>query len=131
MLRYLEWLPALADLAPPLYPLYSAAAALGWVAGNVYVARRRRLPWLRGRWLRTFFLTSYLLAPPGAVYLWWSLHPAEVLRAAPLVPIYSFGVYAALFFVPVLLKPPAVKSPRLPSAREEGKEDGDERPRRR
>lgn len=119
LLRHLGWLPALPDLAPALYPLYSAAAALGWVSGNVYVVRRRRLGRMHGRRLRAAQLTFYLLSPPGLAYLWWSFHPALVLRSAPLVPVYAFGVYAALFAVPILLKPPRLRGPRLRSAGEE------------
>lgn len=84
-----------------LYGLYSTAAAAGWVAGNVYVRRRRRLPQeLRGR-----LLTVYLVGPPGVIYLLRAMAPAEQQMAAPLVPIYSFFVYTVLFLVPLTLTP--------------------------
>ena len=46
------------------YPYFSLAAALGWVAGNVYVHRRRAVP----RPLRRRLLLSYLVGPPGLRY---------------------------------------------------------------
>ncbi len=86
-----------------LYPLYSLAAALGWISGNVYMARRRRLP-AGGRW-RKRLLLAYLVGPPGVLYLLRSLASAADQQAAPLVPIYSFAVYLIFFFVPVTLQP--------------------------
>ncbi len=83
-----------------LYGLYSIAAALGWVFGNVYVSRSRgaEAP-LHGK-LRTV----YLLGPPSIVYLLRTMAPAEQQALAPLVPVYGLGVYAILFFVPVVLR---------------------------
>lgn len=91
-------------LSLSLYALYSTAAALGWLAGNVYVWRSRRVhgrPRRRMRWI-------YLLGPPGIVYLLRAMAPLSEQLAAPLVPVFSLGVYSALFLVPVLL-------PRRPS----------------
>lgn len=85
-----------------LYRLYSVAAVLGWIAGNVYVARRRVLP--EGRGWRSRLLLAYLLGPPGVVYLLRSLAPAAVQNAAPFVPIYGFAVYLTFFLVPVTLR---------------------------
>jgi hypothetical protein len=85
-----------------LYRLYSVAAVLGWVSGNIYMARRRALP-PRRRWKRRLLL-AYLLGPPGIVYLLRSLAAPQVQQAAPLVPIYSFVVYAIFFLVPVTLR---------------------------
>lgn len=85
-----------------LYPLYSIAAALGWISGNVYVMRRRTVP----RRLRRRVLWVYFLGPPGVVYLLRAMAPAPEQLTAPLVPLYALGVYAALFLVPVVLRPP-------------------------
>lgn len=85
-----------------LYPLYSIAAALGWISGNVFVMRSRAVP----RRLRRRVLWVYFLGPPGIVYLLRAMAPAQEQLAAPLVPIYSLGVYTALFLVPVVLQPP-------------------------
>lgn len=85
-----------------LYRLYSVAAVLGWVSGNVYVARRRVLPGGK-RWKRSLLL-AYVLGPPGVVYLLRSFAPTAVQNAAPFVPIYAFLVYAIFFLVPVTLR---------------------------
>jgi hypothetical protein len=89
-----------------LYPLYSTAAAAGWVAGNIYVARGRRLPLPLRRRIRLV----YLLGPPGVLFLLRAMASAEAQRAAPLVPLYSFGVFSVFFLVPVLV-------PRAPRRR--------------
>ncbi|HVR28734.1 MAG TPA: hypothetical protein VMS86_04305 [Thermoanaerobaculia bacterium] len=87
-----------------LYPLYSTAAAIGWISGNIYVARSRGLP----EALRRRILLVYFLGPPGIVYLLRAMAPAEAQQAAPLVSLFAFGVFSALFLVPVLLpRPPA------------------------
>lgn len=100
-------LAGLLDLS--LYPYYSLAAVLGWVAGNVYVVRRRSVaPALR---LRVLWI--YLLAPPGVLYLLRALAPARVQALAPLVPLYAFGVFAVLFLVPVVFRPPKLKPPKI------------------
>ncbi len=86
-----------------LYALYGVAAALGWLAGNVYVRRRRGLaPPLRRRLLLIFFL-----GPTGLLYLLRAMAPTAQQLAAPFVPLYAFGVYAVFFFVPVALLRPA------------------------
>lgn len=83
-----------------LYALYSTAAALGWVFGNVYVSRSRGTETSLRRRLRTI----YLLGPPSIVYLLRTMAPAEQQALAPLVPVYGLGVYAILFAVPVVLR---------------------------
>lgn len=85
-----------------LYPLYSIAAALGWISGNVYVMRSRTVP----RRFRRRVLWVYFLGPPGIVYLLRAMAPAHEQLGAPLVPVYALGVFAVLFLVPVVLKPP-------------------------
>jgi len=94
-------------LALPLYPLYSIAAGLGWLSGNVYVLRSRAVP---GK-LRRRVLAVYFLGPPGIVYLLRAMAPMPEQEAAPLVPIYSFGVFAVLFLVPLVLRPPRRGTP--------------------
>jgi hypothetical protein len=90
-------LPGVLDLG--LYPLYSLAAALGWVLGNTYLHRRRTLY----RRARRRILPLYLLAPPGVLYLLRSLAPVEQQRLAPLVPLLAFAVYVVFFLVPLSL----------------------------
>jgi len=90
-----------------LYPLYSIAAALGWIFGNVYVMRSRTVP----RRLRRRVLLVYFLGPPGIVYALRAMAPVEDQLLAPLVPLYSLGVYTALFLVPVVLRPPRRREP--------------------
>ncbi len=87
------------DLA--LYPLYSIAAAGGWLAGNVYVVRARGIP----APLRRRIFLVYFLGPPGVLYLLRAMASLEVQRAAPLVPFYSFGVWSVFFLVQVFLMP--------------------------
>ena len=56
----------LAGLAPlSLYQLYGVAAAAGWLGGNLYVRRARKLPPM----LRRRVLLIYLMGPPSMVYL--------------------------------------------------------------
>lgn len=96
-----------------LYPLYILAALTGWFFGNVYVHRLRPDHGSAGRRLGGFLLriarsrmlfVLYLFGPPGWLYLVRSMARREQLEAMPLVPILTFGVYAALFCVPVLLR---------------------------
>ncbi len=96
-----------------LYPLYVLAAFTGWFFGNVYVHRLRPEPGSAGRRLGGIVLriarsrllfVLYLFGPPGWLYLVRSMARREQLEAMPLVPILTFGVYAALFFVPVMLR---------------------------
>lgn len=83
-----------------LYQLYGLAAALGWLAGNVYVSRARRVP----RPLRRRLLLIYLLGPPGILYLVRSLAHLHIQAQAPFAAIYACGVFFVLFLVPVTLK---------------------------
>jgi hypothetical protein len=101
-------LPTAGLLDLTLYQLYGIAAALGWVAGNVYVSRSRRFP----RPVRSRILLIYLLGPPGILYLLRSLASPEVQSAAPLAAIYSCAVFFVFFLVPVTLKGSAVRSSR-------------------
>lgn len=84
-----------------LYGLYGFGAFLGWISGNVWVHRRRRVGRRLGRWL----LMVYFFGPPSILYLVRALAPAEHREAAPLVPVYAFAVYAIFFLVPVSFAP--------------------------
>lgn len=85
-----------------LYPLYGVAGALGSVAGHLYVHRGRGLPPPARRLL--FYV--YYLGTPSIVFLLRSMAPVAVQKAAPLVPLYAFGVFSVFFFVPVSLRRP-------------------------
>jgi hypothetical protein len=80
-----------------LYPLYSLASALGWGAGNLYVHRGRRFP----DPIRRRVLLVYYLGPQGLIYLLRAMASAADQQAAPLVPLYAFGVFSIFFLVPV------------------------------
>lgn len=95
--------PLAGSLPLALYPLYSVAAALGFLAGNLYARRRRGLdPPIRRRVFLIFFL-----GPTGLIYLLRAMAPMADQLAARFVPLYAFGVYAVFFLVPVLLLRPA------------------------
>ena len=98
-------LPTAGLLDLTLYQLYGAAAALGWVAGNVYVNRSRRFP----KPVRSRILLIYMLGPPGIIYLLRSLASPEVQAAAPMAAIYGSGVFFVFFLVPVTLKGSAAR----------------------
>src|ERR1700726_3051306 len=69
-----------------LSQLYTAASALGWVAGMIYVQRTRHLaPPLR----RLLFLLSFC-GPPSLVYLLVAM--ARLQLRAPLVLLWSLCV---------------------------------------
>ena len=96
-----------------LYPLYILAAFVGWFFGNVYVHRLKRERRSAGRRLDEIVLliarsrllfVLYLFGPPGWLYLVRSMARREQIEAMPLVPILTFGVYAVLFAVPVVLR---------------------------
>ena len=87
-----------ANLDLTLYQLYGGAAAIGWVAGNVYVNRRRRLPQEHKRRA----LALWLVGPQGIPALLRAMAPPESQAAAPAVPLYAFGVGAVFFCVPLV-----------------------------
>jgi hypothetical protein len=78
-----------------LRELYSAASALGWVAGMIYVERTRHLaaPLRRRLFLMSFF------GPPSLVYLLISM--ARLQNQAPLVLVWSLCVFGIFYLVPV------------------------------
>lgn len=106
--------PLAGTLDVGLYRLYSVAAVLGWVTGNVYLVRLRYLRLPREpllRFWRQRFLFAYLVGPPGVLYLLRALAPVPEQKAAPFVPVYALGVYAIFFLVPVTLRPPPRRRP--------------------
>ena len=99
----LQWsglVPRAGSLDLDLRGLFSLAAAIGWLAGNVYVHRGRNLPPELRRRIRLI----YLLGPPGAIFLLRSMAPVEAQAAAPLAPLYATAVTTIFFLVPVSLK---------------------------
>ena len=87
-----------------LYPLYILAAFTGWFFGNVYVHRLRRERGSSGGRLDEIVLQIARSRLLFVLYLLRSRARREQLDAMPLVPILTFGVYAALFSVPVVLR---------------------------
>ncbi len=83
-----------------LYPFFSVAAAIGWLCGNVWVARSRSVDFLFGRLL----LLLYYLGPTGTLFLLRAMLSREAQLAAPMTPLYAFIVMTIFFLVPVLLK---------------------------
>ena len=100
LLQFLGVVPRAGEVDIGLRGLFTIAAALGWVAGNVYVQRTRGLPGA----LRRRLLLIYLLGPPGLLFLLRSMAPAESQMVAPLAPLYASVVSGIFFLVPVSLK---------------------------
>jgi hypothetical protein len=100
LLAYFGIVDLAGRLSLGLYPLFTLAAALGWLCGNVWVHRSRGLPSGLTRRLWTF----YFFGPPGLLYLLRQMAPEAELVAAPLVPVFAFSVYTVLFLVPVMLR---------------------------
>ena len=100
-------LAALAGLLPTagllnlgLYQLYGIAAFLGWLSGNVFVSRSRKLP----KPFRNRILIIYLLGPPALIYVLRSLAETEIQASAPLAAVFACGIFFVFFMVPVTLK---------------------------
>ena len=115
ILAGLGFLPLAGMLHLDLYRLYSIAAVLGWVAGNIYVFRTQNLTGTAAgqpdeRRFPKRLLLSYLIQPQSCVYFLRMLAPIEAQQAAPMVPIYAFGVYGLFFLVPLTLR--ATRTPR-------------------
>ncbi len=94
ILAQLGWLPVAGFLSVGLYALYGIAAFLGWLAGNVYVARSRR-----GH--KRALLMLYLAGPSSVVALLRAMATRELQDAAPLAPLYALMVYGIFFLLPV------------------------------
>jgi len=84
-----------------LYALDGLAAATGWLCGNLYVNRRRA-----GQG-RGALLLAYLVGPTGPLYLLFALASPRIREAAPLAPLWAFGIFALFFLVPVSFRRPA------------------------
>ncbi len=97
LLHLLGLAPLTGHLSLSLYALYSAASALGWVAGTVYVQRTRHLD---SPPRRRIFLLSFC-GPPGLLFLLRAMAPLAAQHAAPLVPVYAFCVFGIFFLVPL------------------------------
>jgi hypothetical protein len=82
-----------------LYAYFSLAAALGWLAGNVYLHRRRRLPRVVWRWI----LPVYLAGPPSLIFLLRAMAPAQQQELAPIMPFIALAVFLVFFLVPITL----------------------------
>lgn len=100
LLAYVGLLPLAGTLDLELTAFFAVAAALGWVAGNIYVQRSRGLSSHHRRRL----VPIYLLGPPGLLFLLRTMASTVLQAAAPLAPIYGLFVYAVLFLVPVSLR---------------------------
>lgn len=126
LLAYFGIVDLSGQLTLGLYPLFTVAAALGWVSGNVWVHRSRGMPSGLKRRLWTF----YFFGPPGVLYLLRQMAPAADLASAPLVPVFAFAVFTVLFLVPVMLR--RAEGPRrLRIGRSEGESDSSAGERRR
>lgn len=87
-----------AGLDLSLYQIYAVAAVIGWLSGNVYVHRRRRLPPEH----RKRAAALWLMGPQGVPALLRAMAPVEAQAAAPAVPLYALGVGAVFFCVPLV-----------------------------
>lgn len=85
-----------------LYPLYGIAGMMGWVAGNLYAHRRRGFD----RPMRRRLLVVYLIGPTGLIYLLRAMAPQEHQALAPMVPLWAFGVFCAMFAAPAMIRRP-------------------------
>jgi len=100
LLSFTHILSLAGSLPLALYPYYAVAVALGWAFGILYMQRTRGLdPQLRRR-----FLFIYYLGPPAVLVLLRAMAPVAYQRAAPLVPLWAFGVFSILFLVPVTMR---------------------------
>ncbi|MEM9293292.1 MAG: hypothetical protein AAGD01_16535 [Acidobacteriota bacterium] len=110
LLHGLGWISFAGTLETTLQGYYLLCGALGWVAGNLYVQRRRALDEQQRKAFSRHLLIVYTIGPAGLVLLVWSMEPAVAQQALPLVPIWAWGVMGIFFLVPVLLR----RWPRVP-----------------
>jgi len=103
VLSFLGVVTLAGSLPLSLYSYYGVAVALGWGFGILYVIRTRDLP----PRIRRLFLLIYYLGPPAVLSLLRGMAPYPDQSAAPFVPLWAFGVFSALFLVPVTMKFPA------------------------
>jgi hypothetical protein len=92
------------DGSAPLgfYGLYGIAASLGWLFGNIYVQRTRKME----KPARRPFWVVYFFGPLGIVYLLRCMEPLAFQRAAPLVLLYAWAVFSIFFAVPIVFRIP-------------------------
>jgi hypothetical protein len=83
---------------PPRF-IFPYAAMLGWLAGNVYVARRRSRAMSRRA-----LLAIYLGGPPGLIWLFWTIIPTSLRVTSPIAPPLALGIFGIFFLVPVTLR---------------------------
>jgi len=83
----------------PTRGFFPAAVAVGWLAGNFYVAGSRGR-----RELRRTLLALYLGGAPGLLWLYWSLVPLDQRLASSISPLLALGIFALFFLVPVSLR---------------------------
>ncbi len=102
LLSFTHVLSLAGSLPLALYPYYAVAVALGWGFGILYVQRTRELAPRSAAAL----LLIYYLGPPALLVLLRAMAPVSYQRAAPLVPLWAFGVFSILFLVPVTMKFP-------------------------
>ena len=103
-----------------LYPLYSFAAASGWLQGNLYARRAASAD----RGLRPVLFAFYLLVPVGPFFMFRAMAPLAAQRSAPLVPWFCAGIIAIFFLVPVSLRPKTpARRPQIGQAEEEKEPD--------
>jgi hypothetical protein len=100
LLSFTHVLSLAGSLPLALYPYYAVAVALGWAFGILYVQRTRGFDAQMCR----RFLFIYYLGPPAILVLLRAMAPVAYQRAAPLVPLWAFGVFSILFLVPVTMK---------------------------
>jgi hypothetical protein len=100
LLSFTHVLSLAGSLPLALYPYYSVAVALGWAFGMLYMQRTKGFE----TQLRRRFLFIYYLGPPAILVLLRAMAPVAYQRAAPLVPLWAFGVFSILFLVPVTMK---------------------------
>lgn len=109
LLSLFQWIDSSGALRIGLYPLFSIAAAVGWVSGNAYWVRSRPLPSL----LRRGVFVVYYVGPLGFLLFLRSMAPRPEQAVAPLVPLYSWIVFSVLFLVPVVLRRTLAKRQKL------------------
>lgn len=102
LLSFTRIVPLAGSLPLALYPYYTVAVSLGWLFGILYVRRARGQP----KPVRRRLALIYYLGPPAILVLLRAMAPLEYQRAAPLVPLWAFGVFSILFLVPFSLKFP-------------------------
>jgi len=84
------------------YGLDAISAGLGWLFGNVYVQRTRKME----KRDRRLFWPLYFFGPLGIVYLLRCMESLAFQQAAPFALIYAWCVFSIFFVVPVVVRIP-------------------------